>query len=608
MSKETVIECRQLSSKQVFSNGDFETVIENNNLFIGEGDTLSLKKAVIDSVQTQSEELYIEEEIDCILSFYQYFVNWKGNGAVSSKTQQYYTYDKPDVAPNNEMFFGAIMQDGLNGNVNRQSLDLIIFNVNPLLNSGTWGNCTVTYRYQASHQTGDEFSHYTVQIPLLSCHSNRTYQVAPGIIFKGDGNDDSLSMTTSHNYLKANGLLPTPQLQTSTDDVTKRITLKQKNVSLKIKAGRYSCDEICQIINSQVNLSVKNNVNLTGGALNNSPLLTNTGEFNVAADTTAGGVNTKHILLSTGNVDGVPDDANPSVNSLQWLATGDDIYNQYVGTSDFSIAYDGEKFKFEQISSPYYTNKGTVASNRGLTGILYNNKGVKGDATSNIRNVINKSSGIVFSGLEPAEFWYDMLGFDGSICPDITNGNVEYATAQVKTTLFLNTLQDGTHLTCTAPTLDSSIIKGQEESPDGHNPTFNCITPSFGFVEVQASGQIEIYAKNAYNYSILKTYGGYMLLEVRLGLVQDYTGEQAHLKNVFGIITNYYRSNNYVVASTEDGVLYEHVGNSVQINTIRIRILNPNTLEPVPGLDQDNSIFLSLIKPPPQPAPPPKKK
>ena len=605
MSKETVIECRQLSSKQVFSNGDFETVIENNNLFISEGDTLSLKKAVIDSVQTQSEELYLEEDIDCEITFYQYFVNWKGKGAIAGTDHQYFTYDHDDVFPNNEMFFCATSQTGLNGNKNRQTFDLLTFQVNPILNSGTWGNCTITFKYQAIHQSGTEFSHYTVQIPLLSCHNTRSYQVTPGSIIFNTG---TLSMITSPNYLKSNGLVVNPIIQTSNDNVDTRITLKQGVVTFEIKAGRYSCDEITQVINSQVNISVKNNVNLSGSALNNSPLLTNTGLYRAAQDNTTNGVTTKHILLSTGNVNAVVDSANPGVNSLQQKDATDDIHYQYVGTSDFSIAYDGTKFKFEQISSPYYTNKGDVASNRGLTGILYNPRGPS-SATQNL-NIVNKSSGILIAGLQPAEFWYDMLGFDGSLCAELTNGESTYGGAQVKTNLFLKKLEDGVNITCTAPTLDSSIIKGQQESPDSNNPTFNCIRTTFEAVEVQASGQIEIYSKNAYNYSILKTYGGYMLLEVRLGLVQDYTGEQAHLKNVFGIITNYYRSNNYVVASSDDGVLYEHVGNSVQINTIRIRLLNPNTLEPVPGLDTDNSIFLSLIKPPPQPpsSPPPKKK
>ncbi len=605
MSKETVIECRQLSSKQVFSNGDFETIIENNNLFIGEGDTLSLKKAVIDSVQTQSEELYIEEDIDCEIAFYQYFVNWKGKGAATDTDQQYLTYDHSDVFPNNDMFFCATFQSGLNGNKNRQTFDLLTFEVNPILNSGTWGNCTITFKYQAIHQTGNEFSHYTVQIPPLSCHTTRTYQVAPGSIIFMTG---TLSMTTSPNYLKANGLKVNPLIQTSDDNVDKRIVLKQSYITFKIKAGRYSCDEITQVINSQVNISVKNHVNLSGAALNDSPLLTNTGLYRAAQDTTNNGLTTKQILVSTGNVDAVVDGANPSVNSLQYKDATDDIHYQYIGTSDFSIAYDGTKFKFEQLSSPYYTNKGETANNRGLTGILYNPRGVS-SSTQNL-NVVNKSSGIVLSGLTPAEFWYDTLGFDGSLCAEITNGDTSFEGDQVKTILFLKTLQDGTNITATAPTLDSSIIKGQQESPDSNNPTFNCIRTSYEAIEVQASGQIEIYAKNAYNYSILKTYGGYMLLEVRLGLVQDYTGEQAHLKNVFGIITNYYRSNNYVVASTDDGVLYEHIGNSVQINTIRIRLLNPNTLEPVIGLDEDNSVFLSLIKPPPQPpsSPPPKKK
>lgn len=576
--KETVLECRQLSSKKVFLNGDFETVLENNNVVIQEGDSLVLKKAIIDSVQTQAEEILIDEDTYTTINFYRYFVNWKCKKKGSNTSHSLYTLDRADIAPDNKMYFESKLTTNANPIPSIRLLDEIVFSKNPKLNAGKWGNCIVSYRYQT---TGGNTNIYTVNIPQLDCNEFSSYSVYPQIIFR----QNTLQLSTSVSYIQNNGLLNNIQTKDSNFTASKVFDLIPASVSFTIPKGRYTCDEICQIVNSNVDKSANNLQDLEGSRYNNTPLLGSTGDSSSSS----------LKLLSTGNVDLVIEGDNPQVNVMTTLTTG--VPFQYTGTSDFSIAYDGNKFKIETMNSVYYTNKSPTAGNRGLTGILYNLKGTDTGASA-IKNVINKSSGIVFSGLQPEEFWYDKLGFDGSICPPISTGLVKLGTEDITSHLFVNTLKDGLHITGTAPTLDASIIKSVQENTDHTAFTFNCVPKNDvnTDLEIQASGQIEIYANNTYNYSILKTYGGYMLLEVRLGLNQDYTGEQNHLKNVFGIITNYYRSNNYVVATSQDGCLYNHIGNSVQINSIRVRLLNPNTLDPVQGLDEDNSVFLSLIK------------
>ena len=68
--KETIIELRQLNSKSVIQNGDYENIIEDNNLVINEGDRLTLKKAVIDSLNTQNNEIVISEDVNGEISFF----------------------------------------------------------------------------------------------------------------------------------------------------------------------------------------------------------------------------------------------------------------------------------------------------------------------------------------------------------------------------------------------------------------------------------------------------------------------------------------------------------------------------------------------------------
>ena len=160
--KETVLECRQLSSKKVFSNGDFETVLENNNLVIEEGDSLVLKKAVIDSIQTQNEELLIEEDTLTTINFYRYFVNWKCKKKASDTSHSLYTLDRADLAPDNKMYFEAQLTTNANPIPNIRLLDEIKFSKNPRLISGKWGNCVISFSYRT---TSGLNSVYTVNIP-----------------------------------------------------------------------------------------------------------------------------------------------------------------------------------------------------------------------------------------------------------------------------------------------------------------------------------------------------------------------------------------------------------------------------------------------------------
>lgn len=577
--KETVIELRQLSSKQVFQNGDFENVIENNNLVIEEGDSLVLKKAVIDSVQTQAEEVLINADMSASISFYRYFVNWKCKKEAVGTTHHLYNLEQADVSPDNKMYFeGRLTEAGNPGIQSIFILNEVRLTKNTRLKAGIWGNCTITIQYKT---TAGDNQHYTVDVPQLNCNDTLTFSVFPQLIFK----DASLIVLTTSSYLKDHGIEDNILLVDEGYQAVKMFDLKSYTIPINIPQGRYTCDEICNLINSQVDKSADNLEELDGATMNNTPLL---GSTNTA---TAG-----HVLLSCGNIDLIQEDTNPAINIMDYKNDGS-VPFQYTGTSDFSLAYDGNKFKIETMNSPYYTCKSETTTNRGLTGILYNLKGTGTDAGAK-KNIVNKSSGIVFSALQPEELWYDKLGFNGSVCPPISTGLITVGGDDYPGHVFVNTLKDGIHITGTAPTLDASLIKSVQETTDSIGYTFNCIPKDdiSKDIEIQASGQIEIYAANTYNYSILKTYGGYMLLEIRLGLNQDYTGEQNHLKNIFGIITNYYRSNNYVVGTSADGVVYNHVGNAVQINSIRVRLLNPNTLSPVPGLDEDNSVFLSLIK------------
>ena len=193
--RETILECRQQSSKKVFNNGDFETVLENNNIVIQEGDSLVLKKAVIDSIQTQNQELLIQEDTPTTITFYRYFVNWKCAKKATNTDHSLYTLDRADVAPDNKMYFESQLTTSNNPIPSIRLLDEIVFNKNPKLNAGKWGNCVISFKYE---NTGGSTNIYTVNIPELSCNEVKTYSVYPQIIFQ----QNTLQLNTSVSYIQ----------------------------------------------------------------------------------------------------------------------------------------------------------------------------------------------------------------------------------------------------------------------------------------------------------------------------------------------------------------------------------------------------------------------
>ena len=266
-------------------------------------------------------------------------------------------------------------------------------------------------------------------------------------------------------------------------------------------------------------------------------------------------------------------------------------FDYYIGSCLFSLSFDEEKFRLDSIHTPYFTNYVSSTQKGGEIAIVHK---VKGTTLADVKMVsCNKGGGIFFTGLEPSSLWRDTMGFGGNQVSIIAGKELVLTTSGTpKFIEYINNgLQDGINVTGADTELDSAIEKVQADG--SHN--FLQVQNELVDRETITDSVSKIYAENPYYYNILKNSGGYYLVEINLGVTTVFSGEKRSIKNIFAICSSYYKSDNFLIINGEDGVMYQHEGSPICINSIRTRILGSNG-NVAPSLDINNTIFLSLIK------------
>ena len=109
------------------------------------------------------------------------------------------------------------------------------------------------------------------------------------------------------------------------------------------------------------------------------------------------------------------------------------------------------------------------------------------------------------------------------------------------------------------------------------------------FISIDTTETTEIKAPNVVVGANLDS--AYYLVEININGNEMLNSDGGGSNNIVGIINRYYSVSSYT--STEGGFTYVHKGEPININTLQIRILNPDRT-PVLNLGTDNSLFLKL--------------
>lgn len=269
----------------------------------------------------------------------------------------------------------------------------------------------------------------------------------------------------------------------------------------------------------------------------------------------------------------------------------------YVGTSQFSIEFNeniGAEgiFQITQMHSPLFSN---TSANTIIKAI---DSGVQNNPTSErVKFYANKNGGIVLTGVNDAlhNILFNLMKFDSTtffttytqnvVAKNLGAGFTECNTFTVK-------LVEGENITGNFKSIDVPV--GKLGTTAGGIPAFDRVR-TFPF-DVEVPLNNVIFAKSSLTGAGVAD-SGYYLIEITSNFFTDIVGATESKKNIMGIVSRFYQQDSFTSSMDgEGGLTYIHKGlENLMLSSFRVRILNPDyTL--ATGLQQNNTIFLQITK------------
>jgi hypothetical protein len=243
----------------------------------------------------------------------------------------------------------------------------------------------------------------------------------------------------------------------------------------------------------------------------------------------------------------------------------------YAGTQEMTLLYNdqGGNTSYSFVNHTPITNNGDLS-------IMYRSVI---DITQQILGslgcyLFSKVGGIAFKSIEPQSFWYDTLGFTDDILMTIdSNNNTTEANYKASTS-------------DTFVSLSQIIYQGTYT-----NNAVNQTEPGSNDLFFVSQNFVEITAKNQYQQSGTS---GHLLIESTAYNtdMQDDSGS-FQIKN---IVSSYYLSAGQFLAGSQLGAIpYQHIGDDMPISQITVRILDPETKQPIPS-GIKNTVYFEIQK------------
>jgi len=620
VERSIMLKCRQAESSDFLGNGNYTTNLKKP-VRLEEGDVCKIHTAILDT-STQGI-VQIDSDID---------TNGRETGemAVSMTMAKYIThyqqiYDGAGTAAGNEII--STLPAGIPIDYQRQfacvgkgppantfvveSIDIVP------LNGGfeKFGDCQLNFGFidpvterpvirQKYFKGGHQISHL----------QGIKLDIGWPVVCQLDGNGrpllNSFELVSSTTYLNAHKInndfrTPTDKQYSATalpgGDIVCSPYLETLNFS--IKEGRYTPGEIATILNDNMGLLNTTGTNIKNEPQNDqfpieNPFLSTIRQMEYKLTRPPYGAGHSLRFFPQGSV------AQPIVNNqitfdAARLAAGPTIVNNpagsgrdiIVGAEQASINYDDtlKKLNFDILHTPLYVG-GSAGQNDAVPGIQFNAEG----------GVVNTFAGVVFTDLQPPEFWTNQLGFQDILCPytvQTTSFNtVPPAAGQNVFPVVFSPLV-GKHITNVFDNMDLIVPK--------NNLFYNPSTP-------YATGPVIPGVQTSLTKGIIATREfdigpqdeGYFLIEVGFKFPQSMIGgaitnsRNASMNNIQSIIGKYYTGTNNFLQDTGAGsITYEHHGEPQLVSDLTIRILNPDGSVPnQTDIGPKNSIFIEIIK------------
>lgn len=602
----TTIELRQADASSVQANGDYECNL-SKAITINDGDVVQFSKGFIDTVR--ESDINITDDLTLVIKSGVYMTNWfRWNNFVATRflqDGQPYT-DSPDFRhyiPYIGIDTGEAEGFSFYNNVQYDQYRTSGDDLPPV---------GLTFRYV---NYAGLLTTTTVYTPIIRTHDYKILFVNLNIIAV-TGTVDLIA--TTYDLAKA-GLIFERYNTSLVDNIVYQPFLFETRITLP--KGVYSPVQISTFISeklSQSNLST----DVENQTMNNSKFLFSTDDFDIGRAYPDGQKNPDGSpRLLTEQTRFISDDGEVMLTFIPNYPTNSPPTigpNFLLGSSQIGLEFnqDSNKFQFTQLHSDMFDS--TTGSNVSVRYLRYNfdeNGQVMGIANNG--GVFINSLAAFDSNNQYVPFWENTLGFDlGSLCVQTSHADIGLYNVADSDFYLSNKLVAGVNITDGYYGLDSSIIRGTAVSspPDYTKPlTWLYRQPVYGYVSSDPpnppsdadywraqdgicstiNNTVAIVASQPIDV-LLNKFSHY-ILQTDLGFSNnDYIGIEWY-RNINAIISKYYSYGSYCAAESESAIQYVHKGGSIQLKSMRIRLLTSNKKIDV-SLGPDNTIIFQVIK------------
>tara|TARA_R110001632_G_scaffold151476_1_gene269057 strand:+ start:3671 stop:5392 length:1722 start_codon:yes stop_codon:yes gene_type:complete len=568
-----IIECRNKDSDSVIQNGDWTTSL-SENLTLTDGDQIVIKDSYIDTQQTSSSRILIPENLVIKFDYGFYIVN---------NTQTYflnYGTQTPPAATDATLRNNVLCKDITVGTTTNQLLTDYQLTTSDKKTESKPAYITFTWSNDIPVVGGT----YSRKIQIPSLRPNQIFRVQA---LTGELVNVSSKVGTVQN-LSEFGLKVFKQ--TTIDVSGKRIQVPYtRTKEISIPKGNYTPDDLTALIN----IAVTSNDLVEGlFVTNNDALLQTARQIQGRFLDGTGDVETFFSLCDPEKSIFAPLQISAMINYK--AGTGTDIF---LGASLFEIEYDeGSKiFNIKYLHTPNYVN--------GIAVSYYQT--AAGDPIT----TVNKTGGNFLTRLyaetesgDSFDFWDNLLGLGDDALVQFnfspaTHGSID----------FLVPISD--------QLVDGVGITGQLSSVDGVvNKKTPLLLPAFtnGVFVVTTTANVTNGIAGGINALDAQDAFGYYLIEINSNFKNDFLTPDNNYRGIQQIVNRYYELNSYT-AGEGGQLVYEHVGESVLLQSFHVRVLTSDkTL--ATNIGNDNTVHIELVRKPKPllpaspPPPPPKEK
>ena len=549
----TIIECRNKESESIIANGDWTTSL-NENILIEDGDEIIIKDSYIDTQQTSSQKILLEEDLRLIIDagFYQ----------PDLKQEQYIPYGGPPVpAPT---FKNRILCREINGGVGSAITKNYVLTT--LTKSEKSEIVDITFSWTSPDP--DLNNSRRLKLPfLLPNQKYRVPQLVGVYLTQADG-------ISTDKPLSDYGLKIEELSYTNAEFYLVQIPYTRK-IEIFIPKGNYSPDQITELINFKVN---QNDLSANLFPTTDENILQTARQIQSRFHT--GALNTSEFTLCDTESGLAPSEPFKIEVMRDYPTVSGTVYDIFFGGSIFELSYDtpSSQFSIKYAHTPfYYQNQIAIQLNADASGKIFSTNKANGNFFYQL-SAINIQSGTVNN------FWSETLGFDlEAVIPTFN-----YIEIPVGASNLLVPSSSGL--------IDGQSITGGNNSVDGvidKNDPYKVNTAYPQNISTDPGTTISIVG-NSSNALDQQSAFAYYLIEINSQFKNEFLTPDNNYRNIQQIVNRYYELNSYT--SGQDGqIIYQHKGEPILLQSFHCRILTSEK-ELAPNIGDDNTIHIEVIK------------